>query len=495
MSRSNDPEYAPDAAESNGAAKLWSIYVKEAEKYDKSLVESWRSDMDGMLIFAGLFSASLTAFLVESYSNLTANSADTTVQLLTQISHQLSAMANNTTYTPPAQEPFKPATSSLVCNLFWFISLGLSLACALIATLLKQWAQDFLHRANMRSSPVARARVYSYLYDGLKRFKMHVIVDLIPALLHGALFFFFAGLIAFLLPVNKLMVAIVAAILGLALGTYMLLTILPLIASNSPYRTPMTNTFWKLYQQVNKTWGSIDLHQILVASPVENMLHEAQRATPRREDRDLHALSWVVHSLCGPEELENFLAAIPDAIGYPPTSTLYNKFFTSLQDESDYNLFSQIGSLFSSSSNGYLTPEASELQIDTCCRAIWALASIPSSSVSWKYTAKLLHDLRMKPLRNTGSAMVMLYWNMSLQLPKTIDAPGSYSTSFAEQAHTFLEQFELDYYSHWMVYRAKEQYRQITASSFSSSQQMQHKLCCHKMCNSSIVNHRRHRLP
>nr|GAT49479.1 predicted protein [Mycena chlorophos] len=286
MSRSNDPEYTSDqdAAESNGAAKLGSIYVKEAEKYDKSLVESWRSDMDGMLIFAGLFSASLTAFLVESYSSLTANSADTTVQLLTQISHQLSAMANNTTYTPLAQEPFKPATSSLVCNLLWFISLGLSLACALIATLLKQWAQDFLHRANMRSSPVARARVYSYLYDGLKRFKIHVIVDLIPALLHGALFFFFAGLIAFLLPVNELMVAIVATILGLAIGTYMFLTILPLVASNSPYRTPMTNTFWKLYEQVNNAWRPMDCHQDLVTSPIENMLYEAQKPAPSRED-------------------------------------------------------------------------------------------------------------------------------------------------------------------------------------------------------------------
>ncbi|KAJ7748402.1 hypothetical protein B0H16DRAFT_1553296 [Mycena metata] len=49
------------------AAKLWQVYVSEAEKYDKGLVESWRSDMEGMLIFAGLFSASLTAFLIESY--------------------------------------------------------------------------------------------------------------------------------------------------------------------------------------------------------------------------------------------------------------------------------------------------------------------------------------------------------------------------------------------------------------------------------------------
>jgi hypothetical protein len=33
------------------AAKLWAVYVSEAEKYDRGLVESWRSDMEGTLIF------------------------------------------------------------------------------------------------------------------------------------------------------------------------------------------------------------------------------------------------------------------------------------------------------------------------------------------------------------------------------------------------------------------------------------------------------------
>jgi uncharacterized membrane protein len=36
------------------AAKLWAVYVSEAEKYDKALVESWKSDMNGMLIFVGV---------------------------------------------------------------------------------------------------------------------------------------------------------------------------------------------------------------------------------------------------------------------------------------------------------------------------------------------------------------------------------------------------------------------------------------------------------
>ena len=33
------------------AGKIWSIYVAESEKFDRALVESWKGDMDGMLIF------------------------------------------------------------------------------------------------------------------------------------------------------------------------------------------------------------------------------------------------------------------------------------------------------------------------------------------------------------------------------------------------------------------------------------------------------------
>jgi hypothetical protein len=33
------------------SAKLWAVYVSEAEKYDRALVETWRSNMDGMLIY------------------------------------------------------------------------------------------------------------------------------------------------------------------------------------------------------------------------------------------------------------------------------------------------------------------------------------------------------------------------------------------------------------------------------------------------------------
>ncbi|KAF8186143.1 hypothetical protein K438DRAFT_1536537, partial [Mycena galopus ATCC 62051] len=124
----------------------WSVYISEAERYDSGLVESWKADMEGMLIFSGLFSSSLTAFIIESYQNLVPDTSSTTIDLLSQISQQLSAQSNGSQFTFSPSPPFEVPTSALLCNGLWFVSLGLSLTCALLATLVEQWARDFLHK-------------------------------------------------------------------------------------------------------------------------------------------------------------------------------------------------------------------------------------------------------------------------------------------------------------------------------------------------------------
>ncbi|KAJ7658564.1 hypothetical protein B0H17DRAFT_955101, partial [Mycena rosella] len=185
---------------------------------------------------AGLFSGSLTAFIIESYKNLTPDPGESVVTLLQQISAQLNG-STNAPYSTPGTSTFTPPVAALLCNALWFISLTLSLTCALVATLVEQWARDFLHRADVRSAPVERARIFSYLYYGLKRFKMHSVVEVLPLLLHASLVFF-AGLVAFLAPVNTFIMILGAGLLAGVVSVYMFLTILPLVHLDCPYRTP-----------------------------------------------------------------------------------------------------------------------------------------------------------------------------------------------------------------------------------------------------------------
>ncbi|KAJ7689804.1 hypothetical protein B0H17DRAFT_859838, partial [Mycena rosella] len=121
----------------------WSVYVSEVEKYDKAMVEGWRSDMEGLLIFAGLFSASLTAFLIESYKTLSPDQGAITIAILAQISLQLQGGSNVSAVDVAPLMTVRPTSAALVCNTLWFLSLGFSLACALISTLVEQWSRHF----------------------------------------------------------------------------------------------------------------------------------------------------------------------------------------------------------------------------------------------------------------------------------------------------------------------------------------------------------------
>jgi hypothetical protein len=50
-------KYSPFQSQ-QASAKVWSIYIAEAERYDTALVEGWKADMEGLLIFVRVRSAS-----------------------------------------------------------------------------------------------------------------------------------------------------------------------------------------------------------------------------------------------------------------------------------------------------------------------------------------------------------------------------------------------------------------------------------------------------
>ncbi|THU94324.1 hypothetical protein K435DRAFT_668695, partial [Dendrothele bispora CBS 962.96] len=182
---------------------LWQTYLDQAQNYDKLLLEGWKGDMDGMLLFSALYSAILTALIIESYQKLQEDPADATVAILTLMSQQLASLSNGTAFTYESRAPFELDTAPVVCNTLWFLSLALAITCSLLATFVQQWVRDFLHKTAVRPSPIAQARILAFSYFGLRRFGMHTFVDVIPMLLHISLSFFFAGLVAFLYPINR----------------------------------------------------------------------------------------------------------------------------------------------------------------------------------------------------------------------------------------------------------------------------------------------------
>ncbi|KAI9439503.1 hypothetical protein H4582DRAFT_1797974, partial [Lactarius indigo] len=222
--------------------KLFSVYLSQADKFDKEQSESWKGDTEGILVFTGLFSATVAAFIIESYKQLQPNSSDTTVLLLAQISQQLAALSNGTFITIPSTLPsqtFRPSASAVRVNTLWFLSLTLSLTCALLATLMQQWVRRYLQVSQRWYGPYKRARIRTFFAEGVERFGLPRAVEALPALLRASVFLFFAGLVDFLVNINhRVAIALISAV-AMGASAYFLCTALPLMYPNSPYQTPL----------------------------------------------------------------------------------------------------------------------------------------------------------------------------------------------------------------------------------------------------------------
>ena len=161
---------------------------------------------------AGLFSAILTTFIIDSKQNLKVSSDDQivyylqqNVAMLDQISRQIFSIAPQFSIpsTHPAPFPaFKPLASDIIVNAFWFMALIFSLSAALLATLVQQWVRDYMHVFQRYSDPLKSARLRQYLHEGSERLYMPLVAEAVPCLLHVSLFLFLVGLCDFILNID-----------------------------------------------------------------------------------------------------------------------------------------------------------------------------------------------------------------------------------------------------------------------------------------------------
>ncbi|KAI0067032.1 hypothetical protein BV25DRAFT_1912367 [Artomyces pyxidatus] len=234
-----------DESYGDASAKLWNMYMEQAGEYDKALSESWKGDTDGIIVFTGLFSATVAAFLIESYKQLSADSGDATVQLLGQLLNQTAIASRGLVVDFAKPLPtFQPTASAIRVNAMWFTSLILSITCALAATLMQQWARQYRQVTQRQAAPHRRARIRAYLFEGVERFGMARAVEYLPTLLHASVFLFFTGLFDFMLAINTIVAWTIFLFTFLSASAYGLFSLHPIVHLSSPFRTPMSRLLW-----------------------------------------------------------------------------------------------------------------------------------------------------------------------------------------------------------------------------------------------------------
>ncbi|KAK1223548.1 hypothetical protein PQX77_013579 [Marasmius sp. AFHP31] len=192
--------------------RSWEVIMKEVTSLDEGLVGGWKEDIDTLLVFAGLFSAVVTAFTIESYQWLEQAPEDTNVVLLTQIFQRL----NNESISPPPQ--FEALSSAVRINVLWFLSLTIALVDALFALLCKQWLRE--HGRNTRTRSPAEALALRWLRNqSLEKWRVPTILASLPVLLELALFLFLAGVLELLWIRHRVPFAFAMGVVGFA-GLY-----------------------------------------------------------------------------------------------------------------------------------------------------------------------------------------------------------------------------------------------------------------------------------
>ncbi|KAF9013836.1 hypothetical protein BDZ89DRAFT_896723, partial [Hymenopellis radicata] len=199
-------KYPPDAVyeETGPHARLWRTYLDESQMHDFEMVEYSRDSVDVLLVFAGLFSAVVTAFVAQTSQALQMPSDTILTSLVYELVNIQRASHNGTSVddvpfsalTPASTEP---QSSSIVwVNGLWFVSLSLSLTTALLSVLVKQWFHQYVSMPS--GTPRDRSLIRQYRFSGLQKWHVPMIVGLLPVLMHGAVAVFFCGLIVYLLP-------------------------------------------------------------------------------------------------------------------------------------------------------------------------------------------------------------------------------------------------------------------------------------------------------
>ncbi|KAI0697980.1 hypothetical protein BC835DRAFT_1269621, partial [Cytidiella melzeri] len=209
----------------------WSAMASVVREVDEQKIKDCKEDIDTILVFAGLFSGALTAFLVESYQTLLQDPMDTIILLLQQIASQ-----NNSTTAPPISQPaFQPTKNAIRVNVLWFGSFTLALVSASFAILVKQWLREYL--SGEYTSPQARLRVRHFRNPGLDDWKVFEITAILPLLLQLSLALFLIGLCFFTAEVHSTIGHTTIPLVAAWGFLFVAASFAPVLSPRCPYKT------------------------------------------------------------------------------------------------------------------------------------------------------------------------------------------------------------------------------------------------------------------
>ena len=307
---------------------------------------------------------------------------------------------------PPSPPPFQPPNYAIWVNSLWFLSLAISLTCALLATLLQQWARRYLKLTQPRYSPHKRARIRAFFFEGVEELLLPWVVEALPTLLHVSLFLFFSGLVVFLCNVNLTIFKLVLSWVGICTAVYGCVTVMPLFRHDSPYYTPLTSLVWPVVigipfviLRVLRSFAGLlhlfryeyrlrYLESIYRKTLLQGMQKTAEETAMKSpSDIDTRAFMGTFDSLDEDHELESFYAGLPGFRG----SKVVEDPLPNLTKDETRRLFSTLIGLLDRTFSSDLLPESVKNR-----RAIICAKAVDPVDIPYAYSW-ILNRLAFEP--------------------------------------------------------------------------------------------------
>ncbi|KAH9027748.1 hypothetical protein EDB84DRAFT_299561 [Lactarius hengduanensis] len=301
------------------------MYNEATAIHDQRVAKSWESDADSAIMVNGFFSVMVTVLLTKSYDGSKLNSQAASAFYLSQI-YELLGDPNSFDPLLTPKSTFLPDSSSVRASALWSLSLVISLAGTVIATLLRQWARRYLHLTQEPRGPGKRARIRELTAQGVERLRLQWMSLVLPGLFHLSVLLFLSGLIHYS---NNDLVVLLSALI--CLGLYLFTSIISYFPFGSICHTPLSSfawswssrVFWLTYKMLYNS--SIRLRFIGIRTRLHlfksarSHLGRAFRdpgvdmediARKRSSFLDTSVVLRMFDSLDGHQDMEQFLSAI-----------------------------------------------------------------------------------------------------------------------------------------------------------------------------------------
>ena len=288
---------------------------------------------------------------------------------------------------PASPPPFSPPNYAVWVNALWFLSLVISLTCALLATFLQQWSRRYLKVTHSRYSPDKRALLRAFFAEGVEKCLLPFAVEIMPMLLHISLFLFFSGLVVFLSNVNLTIFKLVLSWVGICVALYGCITLMPIIRHDSPYYTPLSSFAWRVVFGMAYFVTSVSSSVLLECTGCWRLgrkLHEfatrcyelflqgmqktiEKTALNSSSEIVTRAFMWTLDCLDEDHELEYFFSGLP---GFRSSKVVNDPLPSFTEDQKWKLYYTLVGLMDRTFSSDLLTASVKERRAMICAKAI-----------------------------------------------------------------------------------------------------------------------------